>query len=150
MNKSGLNALGAMRSWRWVLSPALLLFAIVMPLLTESWTLKQVVLMAGVELICACLLGALWLSGHLREVALRGLAWLVFLAYAAYLVDRVWFSSEPFQAWEPRSKASPRNALLGFLIIGLPCLWFAVLGRWTIHPGNPEQQQPTDGKSQRN
>lgn len=31
-----------------------------------------------------------------------------------------------------RSEASSRNALLGFIIFGLPCLMHAVLGRFTL------------------
>jgi hypothetical protein len=31
-----------------------------------------------------------------------------------------------------RAESSPRNAILGFIVIGLPCMWYTIFGRFTL------------------
>jgi NADH:ubiquinone oxidoreductase subunit 5 (subunit L)/multisubunit Na+/H+ antiporter MnhA subunit len=62
----------------------------------------------------------------------------VFLAYSAYLINEFFFADNSFQAVESRAKESPRNALLGIIFIGLPSLWFALFGRFTLRKENPK------------
>jgi hypothetical protein len=125
---------------RWALTPFLLLFAVVMPLLLDNWTPGALAVMIGMELMCLSLLAGFWLPARIGQWAFRILAALVFLAYAAYLIHAFFFTHTPFKLAERRSEASPRNALLGFVLIGLPCLWFALKGRFTILPEpSPEQ-----------
>ena len=115
---------------RAVLAPVLILFAAGMALMVDTWTTQAIVsisLLSG-----AALLGALWLISPKRfGWAGRVVAALVFLAYSAYLVYEFIFSGHEFRVVERSSNVSPRNALLGFVIIGLPCLWYA-LGKPTF------------------
>ena len=117
---------------RWTLTPFVFLFAVLMPFLIPSWTPAAVAVTVGIEIMCLALLAGFWLPARIRHWALRVLAGLVFLAYFAYLIHGFFFSEAPFKLVEARSNASPRNALLGFALIGLPCLWFSLFGRFTL------------------
>jgi len=116
---------------RWTLTPFVLLFAFLMPLMIPGWTPTRVALTAGIELMCLALLAGFWLPARFGHWAFRGLAGLVFLFYSIYLVNQVFFGDAPFKLIEGRAGASPRNALLGFIVIGLPCFWFALFGKFT-------------------
>jgi hypothetical protein len=125
---------------RWSLTPFVLIFAIFMPLLIEQWTPTRVALMIGIEFMCLALLAGFWLPARFGHWAFRGLAAMVFLVYATYLVHELFIAKKPFTLVERRSEASPRNAVLGLIFIGLPSLWFALRGRFTLRPeASPEQ-----------
>lgn len=92
--------------------------------------------MVGLELAVLFLLLALF--GFYWAV--RALCGLIFLAYFAYLASEFAFSGKTFSLQGSRGDASPRNALLGLIVIGLPSLWFAVLGRFSLRPpSTPEE-----------
>jgi hypothetical protein len=122
---------------RWTLTPAVFLFAVLMPFLIPSWTPTTVAITVGIEIMCLALIAGFWLPARLGRWALRVLAGLVFLAYFIYLIYEFLFSEAPFKIFEARGKASPRNALLGFIVIGLPCLWYSLFGRFTLKSGIP-------------
>lgn len=113
----------------WLVLPLLLAFAVLMPLCIEPWTIGRVVIMAGIELAVIFMLLGLFGFGW----AFRALGGLIFLAYSSYLVSEFVFSDQSFTLHGRRSNASPGNALLGFVLIGLPALWFAIMGRRS-HP----------------
>jgi hypothetical protein len=119
---------------RWTLSPFVLLFAALMPFLIPAWTPASVAIALGMELICLALLAGFWLPARFGHSGFRLLAGLVFLAYSAYLIFEFFFSTAPFKLIQARSETSPRNALMGFVIIGLPCLWYAIFGRFKTRP----------------
>ena len=121
----------------WALTPFLLLFAIAMPLLITEWTLGLVALMAGLELLSVSVLVGFWAPPRVAAIAFRTAASLVFVAYAAYLIAE-FAGDKPLRLSGARSDASPRNALLGFIIIGLPSLCYAALGRFTLRKPPPE------------
>ena len=117
---------------RWTLTPFVFLFAVLMPFLIPGWTSTAAAITVGIEIMCLALLAGFWLPARFGRWALRALAGLVFLAYFSYLLREFFFSEAPFKLVEARSKASPRNALLGFALIGLPWLWFSLVGRFTL------------------
>ena len=63
---------------------------------------------------------------------------------ASTYIYEFFFSDTPFRLAKSRSEASPRNALLGFMIIGLPSLWYAVFGRFTCRKPEPEIMESLD------
>ena len=126
---------------RWSLSPFILLFAVFMPLLIEDWNPVRIALIGVTEYMCLALLAGFWLPAKYGRWAFRGLAGAVFLCYASYLVHEFVFTEKPFRFFERRSAASPGNALLGFIIIGLPSLWYVVTGRFTLRPMPPEEDE---------
>ena len=120
MSNFGKTLFGGSGFVRWSLTPFVLLFAILMPVMVEDWTLKMIAMMGGMELMCLALLGGFWLPTRA----------FVFLAYASYVLFEFFLSNG-----RPRnggSGATPLNALLGFVVIGLPSLWFALRGRFTL------------------
>jgi hypothetical protein len=117
---------------RWTLTPIVILFAALMPFLITAWTPTAVAITVGIEIMCLALIAGFWLPAQFGRWALRVLAGLVFAAYVIYLIYEFFFSDTPFKVVEARAKASPRNALLGFIIIGLPCLWYSLFGRFTL------------------
>jgi hypothetical protein len=140
MSAFGQTLFGGSRFIRWTLSPFVLLFAVVMPLLVEKWTLKLVAMIAGMEFLCVVLLVGFWLPAFIGRWAFRCVAGGVFAAYATYLVYEFFFSDTPFKLIEGHAEASPRNALLGFVIIGFPSLWYAFFGRFTLREPQPERE----------
>lgn len=140
MSAFGQTLFGGSRFVRWALSPFVLLFAVVMPFLVEKWTLKLGGMIAGMEFLCLALLAGFWLPARIGRWAFRSLAGAVFLIYAGYLIDQFFISDAPFRLVESRAETSPRNALLGFVIIGLPALWYALFGRFTLR----EPQRETE------
>jgi NADH:ubiquinone oxidoreductase subunit 5 (subunit L)/multisubunit Na+/H+ antiporter MnhA subunit len=135
---------GASGFVRWSLSPLVLLFAILMPLLIEEWTTTRIVLMAGMELAAIALLAGFWLPARIGRWAFRTLAALIFLAYAGYLIHEFFFTDKQFKIVQNRGEASPRNALLGFIVIGVPSLIYALLGRFTLKAPEPEAEPEMD------
>jgi hypothetical protein len=130
MSAFGETLFSGSRFIRWALSPFILIFAVFMPLLLEDWNVTRIVLMAGMELACLALLAGFWLPQRWGIRAFRFLAALVFLAYAAYVIDAVVLT-----------KTTPQyQSLIGFLVVGLPSLWFALKGRFSLR-APPSQEE---------
>src|SRR5262245_46522989 len=138
MSHFGEALFGGSRFVRWTLSPFVLLFALVVPLLLDTWTPIRVGIVVGMELMCLALLAGFWLPARIGHWAFRGLTGVVFLGYSAYLLHQLFVADKPFRMFGSRGEASPRNALLGFILIGLPSLWFTLLGRFTLRPAPSE------------
>jgi hypothetical protein len=68
---------------------------------------------------------------------------MVFLTYAAYLVDEFFFNKKPLTVTDNRSEPSPYNALLGLIFIGGPSLVYAVIGRFPFQSDKPQPVEPT-------
>jgi hypothetical protein len=141
MSQFGQTLFGGGGWMRWVLSPFVLLFAIFMPLALDDWTPIKVVIMAGMELMCLSLLAGFWLPARIGHWGFRLLAGLVFLAYAAYLVDELRLMDGTRSFSGRRSQASPLNAFLGLVIIGLPALWYAWRGYFGTSPEQLEAER---------
>jgi hypothetical protein len=58
----------------------------------------------------------------------RGVTGIVFVAFLAYLADEV-RSGKPWR-FGSRGEETPLDALLGLIIIGLPCLRYTLVGRF--------------------
>ena len=121
---------------RWALSPFVLIFAVSMPLLVENWTVKTTIMIAGMEVVCIALLAGFWLPARWGLWAFRLLAALVFLAYAAYVIDMMFLTKT----------SPPYQALIGFLVIGVPSFWFALKGRFSLR-APPSQEELEAGSA---
>lgn len=91
MSRFGETLFGGGGFVRWALSPFVLLFAVVMPLVIDEWTFGRALLIGGMELMCFCLLASFWLPPRIGFRAFRILAGMVALAYAYYLVEQFFF-----------------------------------------------------------
>jgi len=128
---------------RWTLIPALLLFAISIPLMMDEWTLGRTLVVIGLSATALFYAAALAWPRRLRWVG-RAVAGMVFVFYAIYAIDQLFFSDAPFRLVEAKSNASPRNALLGLLIIGLPALIYALKGRTTASDADVSDRSQGD------
>jgi hypothetical protein len=146
MSYFGETLFGNRKFIRWTLSPLVLLFAILMPFLInftiEKWTIMGAIIMGGLELMCLTLLMCFWLPSRIGHWAFRVLAGLIFITYLSYLIYEYFFSNAPFRLSGSRGEPSPRNALLGFIFIGIPCFYYSLFGRFTLRP--PPQEPGID------
>jgi hypothetical protein len=66
--------------------------------------------------------------------SIRVVTGLVFAAYSAYVAHEWLFDFDgDIGIGSRRSEANPNNALAGFIVIGLPSLWYTIFGRFTLH-----------------
>ncbi len=138
MSNFGETLFGGSAFVRWTLSPFILIFALVIPFLIPEWTSAGVAIMVGIEIACLALLAGFWLPTKVANRAFRVLAGLVFVFYAGYLAQQFLFTDVAARIFERRG-ATPRNALIGFIVIGLPCLTFAIRGRF-----DPSSEESSD------
>lgn len=119
---------------RWTISPFLFLTMVILPLTIQSPTPQGILVLAGLEFIGLFLLLGLWTRGAIQIIAFRVVTGFVVIAYLAYLIYEIFISGTPLTIDGARSEASPKNSLIGFVLIGLPCLWFTLFGRFTLSP----------------
>jgi hypothetical protein len=93
----------------------------------RGWRPMDVALEAVLVAICLCLVLTI-ANARLFWWAPRVIAFIVFAAYLSYLVYELGFSGQPVFAAGRRGAANPLNAILGFCIIGIPCLLYAIRG----------------------
>lgn len=89
------------------------------------------------SLVCVCFFLAL-LNGPFFWWAGRVVGASVFGVYLWYLLDTWLIHPKPLSIGGARSGATPWNALCGLAIIGIPCLCYTVLGRFTFRAPPPE------------
>jgi hypothetical protein len=136
VSKFGETLFSGSRFIFWILAPILLIFVLGMAsvfLLTDdTFAVTPFSIVLFVTMIVTALLLLLGLYDPVRfHWALRCVTGVVFLAYVSYVVYEFAFTEEPLTLPRDRSEASPINALLGFLIIGLPSLWYTLTGSFT-------------------
>jgi hypothetical protein len=131
---------------RWTLLPIFLFCVGGFGLMTFISILDKALIPALVSITftvaCAVMCIAM-LFPHCRW-AIRIITGMVFFAYLIYLVHEWLFdTSAGIGIGAKRSESTPLNSLLGFVIIGLPCLWYTVFGRFTFRP-EPEPNNLSD------
>ena len=121
------------------LSPIILLFALFL-LGGDRSTSSQVAVTIGGEALCVAVLAGFWLPTPYNRWGFRCFAGMIFLAYSAYLIDEFFFQPHPFGFWgNPKvinGGGSPLLSLLGFIVIGLPSLFYLIRGSFTKPHGN--------------
>ena len=126
---------------RWTLVPVLIVCVILFGVVLVGAVLARelVPALVSIVLIVGCLSMAVALIFPQCRWAVRLVTGLVFVAYLSYLIYEWGFDQqEGIGHQSGRGQANPQNALLGFIIIGLPCLWYTVLGRFTLRPQKNE------------
>ncbi len=122
-------AFGGSRFIFWCLAPVLLISGVGLPFLLGDWTPQKVIVTAAWTACSLLAIPALYDSKRFWWAA-RSVTGLIVLAYAAYVIHEFSFTDDEFGLTGPRSESSPRNAILGFFVIGLPCLWYTIFGRF--------------------
>lgn len=124
---------GGSRFIFWALAPLLLISGITTPFLLDDWNPTKIIVTAA---WCVCSLLAIPAIYDARSFwwAARGVTGIIFLAYLAYVVDEFFLDDGDDTFTGARSETNPLNAVLGLAIIGLPCLWYTLLGRFRLRP----------------
>ena len=118
---------GGSRFFFWLLAPVLLLFIVLTALYHPQWSLGSVTMIGGLDVLAILIIFALYNPKRFHSAG-RAATGLVFLAFLSYLVDEI--ASDHSWHFGPRSGPSPLNALMGLLIIGVPCLRYTLLARF--------------------
>src|SRR5438128_2746489 len=126
---------GGSRFVFWTIAPALVLTLFVLHTMQLEWTFARVAVVGAIDVTAVSFVLGLRVPVRFRW-ACRFVCAGVFLAYLAYFVHEWVFSSHAFRLVEARSAASPRNALLGLLIIGIPSLAYALTGAFGGEPSD--------------
>jgi hypothetical protein len=151
MSEFGRVAFGNSRFVRWTVTPCVLFMAVVALVPLDEWTVQRAVVTVSIELLCIGMLVGYWLPARIGRWGFRVVAGTIFLAYSGYLVDELLFTETPLRVTGRRSDSSPLNALLGYALIGVPALWYTLLGRFTLRAPRPESEldEPDDDDSGR-
>nr|AIA11614.1 Unknown Function [uncultured bacterium] len=132
MSRFGKTLFGGSRFIFWSLAPILIFCAAVLPLLVTRWTAATFFWVTLIESLLVSLTLGLFNPRRFRW-ALRCATGIVFGAFLAYAVDEIFLSGKSLEAGSGnRAEVSPRNAIMGLLIIGLPCLWYTLFGRFSL------------------
>lgn len=133
MSKFGKTLFSGGRFIFWTLAPILFIVGISLPLFMSDWTKERMILIIIMELIIIFMILALYKPDKFKWAA-RFVTGGVFIAYSGYVIDMIFIKDKPITFFGPSSEATPRNALLGFIVIGIPCLIYTLFGRFTIRP----------------
>jgi hypothetical protein len=110
----------------WSLGPILVLFALSFPFLIVTWSGTTVAIVVVLDAVALLLAIGLY-NPRRNEWALRMITGLVFVAYLAYVVAEV-RAGKPLLLTGSHGEESLRNALLGLVLIGWPCIKFTFSG----------------------
>jgi hypothetical protein len=136
----------------WTLAPALILGVAVLSVSVDYSSPIRVALVIFLDSLAILLALGLY-SPRRNEWALRLVTGLVFVAYVVYLVEEV-REGKPLSLAGNRGEESLRNAMLGLILIGWPCIKFTLLGfdGWRHDdesgaPIHPDAHRPDDLRS---
>lgn len=129
----------------WSLSPFLIAFIVLMPLLIQKRDTGALITLATVELLAILVLLGLFNPFRFRW-AWRGVGGITFLGYSAYLIAMLIETGGDVVITPRRSETSAFNAICGLIAFGLPGLCYAVFGRLTFRrePETDEYHTPED------
>lgn len=134
---------------RWTISPAILFTMLFLPATMRLQGNEAVAILVCLELLGASLITGLWTHGRLQNIAFRITTLMVLILYIDYFLSE-FSAAKPLNANVPRSDASEWNAFLGLIVIGVPCFWFTLRGRFPSKPDNvisPEDIPAPDTKN---
>src|SRR5258705_7950122 len=139
MSRFGKTLFSGSRLIFWSLAPLFALSALVLPFLVRDWNATSILGVTSIELLLITLCFSLQNPVRFRWAS-RCVTGIVLFAFLAYLFDDVFLSGRDLMDAGNRPEASPGNATLGFVAIGLPCLWYALLGRFTFRNADKHEE----------
>ena len=128
MSQFGKTLFSGSRFIFWTLAPFLVLFVIVMPLSITEWTIAKVVLITVIDTAALLLVIGLYNTKKFWW-ALRGVTAIVFFAYLGFLIDELIHGHISLKGLLLGD--SPLQVIKTFMGIGIPCLLYSLLGRFS-------------------
>lgn len=125
---------GASPFSRWVLSPVLILTVIflstvVLPDVLSEGRVIGLIVIAAIGLACIAGLLALWGVPYAGRIVTGVVA----SGYAAYVYSECFVEFEGDWGFgKSRGDTTPINSILGFIVFGLPCAIYTILGRFSL------------------
>jgi hypothetical protein len=110
----------------WALAPVLILGALVLSASVDYSSPIRLSVVVFADSIALLLVLGLH-NPRRNQWALRCVTGLVFAAYMAYLVEEI-REGKPLRLVGTRAQESLRNAILGLIVIGWPCIKFTLMG----------------------
>lgn len=123
----------------WIISLFTMLMAAVTYISSsgEGWSILNIMTQLAISTLAVGLLVTA-VSPSRGWWGIRLSAFVIFGSYFWYIIDQFIIQGGVFEPTLDRSSKSPFNALLGFLIIGTPCLmfslWGSVKGKFGLDP----------------
>ena len=115
------------RGFRITVALAGIVGIVAFPMLISAWTPKATIITIWLEVLCVTLVAAVTTPPAISSVMWRSLAGLIFLTFVGYLIIELISSGGRITFTKP-SQHSVVSALAGLIVIGLPCLKFALKG----------------------
>jgi hypothetical protein len=153
MSRFGKTLFSGSRFIFWSLAPILALSGVLLPFLVAEWTVSSFFFVVLIEASLVALILGLFNPLRFRW-ATRCVTGVVFCLYLYYAIEEVFLSGKGLKSgFGSRAEASPLNAILGFIVIGLPCLWYTLFGRFSLkradrsdggEPEPPAKAETTD------
>jgi hypothetical protein len=102
----------------------------------------------SMEVVFVALLAGFWLPAKIAHWCFRLVTGVVFISCLAIAIDA--FSSTQQQKASHRSnKRSPYSSLPPLVLIGLPCLWYTLKGRFSLRPEASQEELAAEHAAQR-
>lgn len=115
----------------WAIAPFLVLLFVMNLAFARPTSQGGMIALVGIQILLALVFLGLF-NGNRFRWAWRGAGALVFVTYACYVALMLIESGGRVTITPRRSEASAFNAICGLIAFGLPGLWFAIFGRFTL------------------
>ena len=146
MSNFGKGLFGGSRFIFWCLGPLCLLCGVGC-IIGALFAFASKDLKAAITLT---LLGALGVCIFLALLNIKKFLWaarvvtgIVALCYVLYFAETYFIEKQSLTPSARKSAATPWNAIMGFLFIGVPCLWFTIRGRFGSEEAPNQEPEPT-------
>jgi hypothetical protein len=126
MSRFGKTLFGGGRFIFWSLAPVLAFCAVVVPFLVASWTVVTFLVISLIEALLLTLILGLFDPRRFKW-ATRCVTGIVFCLFLVYAVDEIFADFKGSGG----SGSSALKAVTGLIAVGLPCLWYTLLGRFS-------------------
>ena len=143
MSRFGRTLFKGSRFIFWSLAPFLAVGGASLLLYTGELTTRRIILLAVMESAIALLLIGLYDPIRFKW-ATRTVTGIVFMFFCWYAFDEIIVQHKELRLSGARSEASPRNALLGLIAIGCPCLLYTLLGRFAWREEETDAEEGRD------
>jgi cell division protein FtsW (lipid II flippase) len=146
MSNFGRTLFGGSRFIFWCVGPLSLLCGLgcvigaPFALAAKDWKAGTALVLLG---ICGVCLFLALLNSKRFLWAARVVTGIVALCYVLYFAETYFVEKQSLTPSQKKSEATPWNAIMGFVVIGLPCIWFTVRGRFRSEEGANQSSEPT-------
>ena len=145
VNQFGKTLFSGSRFIFWSLSPCLVLFAIVMPLSITEWNVARIILVTVMDVAALLLVIGLYNTKKFWW-ALRVVTAIVFCGYLMLLIDELLHGDTTINRLLRGD--SPVEVIKTFIGVGIPCILYTLLGRFSRREATKNKNTVVEGHSE--